>query len=190
MSFFLPFIQKREFPATIVEEDVSKDEKDMRVIVSILSFAVIFSSCKKESATGKLAVYALTAPAFIPNKCQVDPAVAVLAPSPLIDDRDILEYDRNRCEYTLTENAAQIMNAQPGRTAYAMTLNKEVLFYFVNMPPTMSSTCFESVTSSTDKSLNKLIMQLGYPYGNNPAVDDARNHKELISLMSAQGKLK
>lgn len=139
-------------------------------------------------ADAKVAIYRLTSYQNVNGQCKIDPATAVLEPDVFINEQGIVAYDSAACIYTLTDQAMQKMKALPGGDALAITLNKEVVFFFRNMPFTTSSLCKESVVTSLGLG-NGMPLRLGYPSYPEPNIPDPRNDKRLMLVLKAKGKL-
>jgi hypothetical protein len=162
----------------------------MRKLFFIAPLLLLLSSCSKEAATGRIAIYQLSSYTMVAGKCQVDGATARLNQQPLLDDRDIISYDANNYEYTLTSAAAAKLSALPARVAMAFTIDEEPVFYLVNMPSILSSSCWESITMDAFYSGNKMHLRLGYPgITVGTYIDDQRNNKRILAILRAQGKL-
>ncbi|MES2333006.1 MAG: hypothetical protein V4539_25580 [Bacteroidota bacterium] len=163
----------------------------MRILFSILAISWLFSSCSKDSSSGKIEIYAVTARNFTVVPCKVDPDSTVITSTPLFDDGDIVSYNSTTYDFTLSSNAAQLFNAQTPRSVFALTLNKKVIYYFVHMPIFISSSCDQSITANVLTTTNKMTVRLGW--GTLPSmqalIKDERNNAELLAALSAQGKL-
>jgi hypothetical protein len=162
----------------------------MRKLFFIAPLLLLLSSCSKDAATGRIAIYKLSAYTMVAGKCQVDGATAQIEQLALLDDRDIISYDANNYEYTLTSAAAVKLSALPARTALALTIDQKPVFYFINMPSILSSSCWESITMDAFYSGNKMRLRLGYPgITVGTVIDDQRNNQRILAILRAQGKL-
>ena len=166
----------------------------MRRFVSILVIALSLAACKKDKATDikQIEIYLLESYQLVHGKCQVDVLSASLKNSALVANDDILWYSGRDYEYGLTANAIQKINALSGRTPFALTLDKEIIFIGVYMPPIMSSTCDQSITMYVNTISDRAILSLGYPYGlqSGSSTSDERNNPRLVNALFRQGKLK
>lgn len=166
----------------------------MRRFVLIFIIAISLAACKKDKATAikQVEIYLLESYQLVPGKCQVDVSSARLKNSALVANDDILSYSGRDHEYGLTANAVQKINALSGRTPFALTLDKEIIFIGIYMPPIMSSTCDQSITLYVNTISNKAILTLGYPYGlqSGSSIIDQRNNPRLLDALFRQGKLK
>ncbi len=162
----------------------------------LLFCAVLLSvqSCKKASTTpqgnGLVEIYGLESYKFVPNKCQVDPSTAVLKTIPVILNSQIISYSQGSHEFKLTNPGKEASKAFQNLFAFAVTVNKEVIYYGVYKPFTSSSSCEHSITMNIAWSTGNLSMILGYP---SPVagitIDDQRNNPKLLAALNAQGKL-
>jgi hypothetical protein len=184
------FIKKTTQCNMVIRDHVNSK---IKAIFLILTACLLFFSCEnagKSVAGKKVEIFLLASYDWIQDKCQVDPAAIVLQEKPFIENTDILSYDSKVYEYTLTEKATQKLTTILPRTPFAITVDKQVIFLFVHMPPIMSSTCLESITMSVDTSQSKMLLQLGYPWLTvGTAIDDKRNHPKLLETLANQGKL-
>jgi hypothetical protein len=167
----------------------------MRSFISILIIALSLAACKKDKPTDikQVEIYLLESYQLVPGKCQVDVSSASLKNSALVNNDDILWYSGKDHEYGLTSNAIQKINALSGRTPFALTLDKEIIFIGIYMPPIMSSTCDQSITLYVNTISNKAILSLGYPYGlqsGSSSISDQRNNPRLVNALFRQRKLK
>lgn len=165
----------------------------MRKLFSLLFLLSLFAACNKGSAeyTKEIEFYVLESYQFVTGKCQVNPSTAIIQNAPLISNNEILQYNKSRFEYRLSKAAIQKINALSPRSAFAVTVDKEIVFLGIYMPPTMSSTCEHSITMFA---LNNIAyMHLGYPgwiqTPTTAGIDDQRNNPSLLAALKAQGKL-
>ena len=166
----------------------------MSRLFSILIISIVFLSCKKDKPWPKREVEfsLLKSYQFVSGKCQVDASTAILETLPLVTNDDILWYSKNNYEFGLTANAIQKINAAAGRSAFAVTVDKEVIFLAVYMPGFMSSTCDHSITMDVNTLSNVATMHLGYPVYRRSAnlINDQRNNPFFISGAFQPGEIK
>ena len=151
--------------------------------------------CKKSRTAGSgndlVEIYALKSFQLVPQKCQVDPATAVLQDVPVISNDEILTYSRGNHLFSLTDGGKQDTEQFNTYHAFAVTVNKEVIYYGFYKPFTSSSSCDHSITMYISFPSRTLVMNLGYP---SPmpgiAIDDQRNNATLLAALNAQGKLR
>ena len=77
------------------------------------------------------------------------------------------------------------------RTPFAITVDKQVIYYGLFKPSISSSSCDHSITMDVSwSSASKIVLRLGYP-GQLPGVtiDDQRNNPILLASLEKQGKL-
>lgn len=166
----------------------------MQRFISIIIISTVFLSCKKDKAgvQKKVEFILLKSYHFIPGKCQVDAATAMLETSALVTNDDILWYSKKNYEYGLTANAVKKINALAGRTAFAVAIENKIIFLAVYMPLIMSSTCDHSITMDANTLSNTAKMRLGYPAWSQSStiINDQRNNPFLLEALSKQGKLR
>src|SRR5688572_4323601 len=163
-------------------------------LLSIFIISIGFLSCKKDEpgVQNEVEFILLKSYQFVAGKCQVDASTARLETSPLVTNDDILWYSKSDYEFRLTANAIQKINALSGRSAFAVTVDRHVIFLGVYMPLIMSSSCDHSITMDVNTVSNIATMRLGYPMWPRPAtmIDDQRNNVLLLEALSNQGKLR
>ena len=165
----------------------------MRKFAFIIFFFVLMAACNKGSADNKKEIefYLLESYQLVAGKCQVNPSTAILQNVPFVSNNEIRQYNKDQFEYRLSESAIQKINALSPRAPFAVTVNKEIVFLGIYMPPTMSSTCEHSITMFALN--NTAYIHLGYPgwiqTPTTTAIDDQRNNPSLLAALKAQGKL-
>jgi hypothetical protein len=155
---------------------------------------ILFFSCKKENVQPgeSVEIYLLKTVQTIPGKCQVDPSHSSLKDTAIIRNRDILYYSAADYNFKLTDTAIQKVKALMGRTPFAVTVDRLVIYYGFYMPMYLSSSCDQSITMDIDwTSGNKIYLRLGYP-GQLQGIttEDNRNDPKLLSTLKLQGKLR
>jgi hypothetical protein len=166
--------------------------KSMRFLLFILALLFTIASCKKDSVAGvSVEMYLLKSYSLVPGKCQVDAGSATLQTIPFIKNEDIIEYSRINYTYKLTDTSFQKINTVWSGQAFAVTVDKQVIFYGIFKPSISSSSCEHSVTmdfnSQTD---HTIILHLGYPNGSASGTSDQRNNAKILNALRAQGKLR
>ena len=160
----------------------------------LLIILVAGLSCKKSGTTGSandlVEIYALKSFQLVSQKCQVDPATAVLQDEPVISNDEIISYSRGNYLFSLSDQGKQDAETFNITSAFAVTVNKEVIYYGFYKPFTSSSSCEHSITMYISFPSRNLVMNLGYP---SPmpgiTIDDQRNNSKLLAALNAQGKL-
>ena len=163
--------------------------------------AIPFSCSKTDStdslrsgASGKIEIYLLSTTVFTSGKCEVNASQSKIAEVPIISNDDIVAYYTAEHEFEVKAAAFQKIISLADKTAFVVTLNKQVVYYGIYKPFISSSSCDHSITMSTlTYNINqfRLKMGLGYPgllQGIN--VDDLRNETNVMSALEKQGKLK
>jgi hypothetical protein len=157
----------------------------------ILVLITAITSCKKENTTNNVELYLLKSSTSVPGKCQVDPSTAVLENAPLLSNKDFLKYNQSDRQFTVSSSAYQKVMALTDKTTFAITVNRQVIYYGYYKPWISSSSCDESITmNGFETSDKKLAMMLGYPATLPPTtIDDQRNNPTLLEALRQQGKL-
>lgn len=122
----------------------------------------------------------------------MDAAAAVLQETAVIKNVEILEYPQTNFQFRPTNIAMQKVKTFRDFTAFAITVNKQVIYYGFFKPSVSGSSCDQSITMGinwTDD--NKINLKLGYPgsfqYVN---IHDLPNHPQLIATLKNKGTLK
>jgi hypothetical protein len=163
----------------------------MRKLSLLLLGVLPFLSCDKESngGVGLVEIYLLKSSSLVPGQCAVNPATAVLETTAFISNDEIISYNKSSYQFELSASAAQKMQTLQLRAPFAVTVNKDVIYYGIHMPMTMSSSCDNSITMSAVS--NQLWVRLGYPgLMAGVFIDDQRNNARLITSLANQGKLR
>ncbi len=166
----------------------------MRLItLYIISIISIISCNKGNTNAGQVVeIYLFQTFQTVPGKCRVDSSVSVLQQTALIKNQDIVSYSHLSYQFTLTDVGMAKINALKDFTAFAVTVDKEVMYYGILKQFTSSSSCDHSIVMTVDfTSNNKINMGLGYPgMMQGVPIDDQRNHTKLLATLASQGKLK
>ena len=166
----------------------------MRLAVSILAMAAVCLSCKKDNSgpTEKVEIYLLKTFQTVSGKCQVDALTSVLEDSPTIKNEDILKYSENEYEFRLTSSAYLKVKAFRNVSPFAVTVDKQVIYYGFFILPISSFSCDNSIIMDISwNSPNAISVKLGYPsLLPGASIDDQRNNPKLIAALKKQGKLK
>lgn len=166
----------------------------MRPIFFFLTIVIFCISCKKENVKGGegVEVYLLKRSQLFTGKCQIDPLLSVLQDTAIIKNQDILEYSQSKYQFKLTDLAIQKVKTFQDFTAFAVTVDKQVIYYGFFKPSISSPSCDHSITMDLDwTSGNKINLRLGHPsLMQSVTIDDERNHSMLIATLRNQGKLK
>lgn len=166
----------------------------MRTIVVVLIAAACFLSCKKDNTRpGKtVEIYLLKNYQTVTGKCQVDAATSQLQDTAMILNRDILEYSHTEYKFRLSDNGIQKVKTLRDWAAFAVTVDKQVIYYGFFKPSISSSSCDNSITMDIDwPATNKIVLRLGYPgLIQGVTIDDQRNNAKLLVTLKSQGKLK
>jgi hypothetical protein len=159
-----------------------------------MTITAICLSCKKDNTdAGKtVEIYLLKTYQTISLKCQIDPSVSILQDTPTIRNQDVLAYSKTAHQFKLTDAAIQKVKTFTDRMPFAVTVDKQVIYYGFFKPIISSSSCDHSITMDLDwTSGNKITLKLGYPgQVQGVTIDDKRNDSKLIATLRQQGKLK
>jgi hypothetical protein len=167
----------------------------MRYLLLVLTFLVITFSCNKyqeDDGSNPVEIYLLSTVQFVTNKCQVDPANSTIETNPLVRNQDIIAYFKSDYEFKLTDEGIQKIKALHDNTPFAVTVNKEVIYYGFFKPNFSSSSCFHSITMDLNWTTNnKIMMRLGYPGQlQGVTIEDRRNDPMLLAALAGDKKLK
>lgn len=166
----------------------------MRGTVCFLTIILICSACKKGNVQpgATVEIYLLKTVQTVPGKCQVDPSYTILQDTPIIRNQDIISYSTTDHKFKLTDTSIQKLKALMGRTPFAVTVDRQVVYYAFYMPNYLSSSCDQSITMDIDwTSGNQVYFRLGYPGQlQGVAIEDNRNDARLLATLKSQGKLR
>lgn len=166
----------------------------MRLLFLAILLSFTFISCKKEKekAGEKVEIYLLKSGFTYPGPCKVDEAIAQLDETAFIKNEEILSYSSGKRLFNLAESATEKVKLLMDNVPFAVTVDKEVIYYGIYKPPYSSSSCDLSITMHIGfESPNSIAMQLGYPvlYDDIGFVDKT-NDPFLLTTLAAQGKLR
>ena len=115
----------------------------MRLFLIFIATMTICLSCEKETGSGgeTVEIYELKTIQTVAGKCQIDPALSVIQNSPTINNRDILEYWKTTYEFKLSDAGFEKVKSFKDRTAFAVTVDKKVIYYGFFKPSYSSSSC-------------------------------------------------
>jgi hypothetical protein len=171
--------------------------KAMRQIFFMLLTAALFFSCKKNGVVpgNSVEIYLLKTTAVVTGKCKIDGAASVLKDTAIIQNQDILEYSKKYFQLKLTDAAIERVRAFmhfSAFTGFAVTVDKQVIYYGFFIPNISSSSCYQSITMDIDVTdPNKIDLKLGYPGTiEGETIEDLRNDPKLIAAFKSQGKLR
>jgi hypothetical protein len=166
----------------------------MRLLLLLLFLPMLFASCKKTEAEvgDKVEIYQLKTYQLLTGKCQVDATTAVLQDTAFVNDAAILAYSPNDHLFSLTPAAMRRVNALANFAAFAVTVDKKVVYYGFFIFSYSSSSCAQSIVMSLDfENAGNVSLQLGYPgLAQGIPVDDQRNNAKLVATLRRQGKIK
>jgi len=166
----------------------------MKKVCCLLFISCLLLSCNKENdGAGKpVEFYLLESFSYVTNQCKVDPSSAVLKATPFINNSDIIAYSKSAYTYQLSAAAINKVKAFEGRVPFAVTVDKQVVYYAFFNEMILSSSCEHSISMDLDLgSSDKIFLKLGYPGTlQGVPIDDQRNNSVLLSALSSQGKLK
>ena len=166
----------------------------MKKVCFFLFIACLLLSCNKENTGGGKPVefYLLDSFSYVNGQCKVDPASAILKPVPFISNDDIIAYSKSAYTYRISAAAINRVKAFEGRIPFAVTVDKQVVYFAFFNEIILSSSCEHSISMDLDwASQDKILLQLGYPgTAQGVSIDDQRNNSVLLAALSSQGKLK
>ncbi len=166
----------------------------MRRSLSIFTISILLFSCKKDNLTAgePVEIYLLGSYGYVTGKCQVDAATATLQDEPIAGNSDIERYSQADHQFTISEDVIQHIRALGDGEAFAVTVDKKVIYYGFFKPSYSSSSCDNSITMNADFSAdNKITVKLGYPgLIEGTVIEDERNNAILLAALKKQGKLR
>ncbi|MEP6676758.1 MAG: hypothetical protein ABJA78_16480 [Ferruginibacter sp.] len=166
----------------------------MRLLLFILAACTICLSCKKDNvkAGETVEIYLFKSFQTVTGKCQIDASASLLQDTAAIKNQDILEYSQTNYQFKLTDSSIQKVKAFRDFTPFAVTVDKQVIYYGFFKPSISSSSCDNSITMDLDwTSGNKISLKLGYPeQPQSVTINDERNNEKLILTLKSQGKLR
>src|SRR5688572_25308920 len=121
------------------------------LLISVLLITGV--SCSKSDtndypargASGKVEIYLLSTTAFINGRCEVNALKSEIGTVPIISNDDIVAYHSAEHEFEVKASAFQKIVALSDKTAFAVTLNKELVYYGIYKPFFSSSSCDHSI---------------------------------------------
>lgn len=166
----------------------------MRSLIWIWTITLICFSCKKDNVkTGEtVEIYLLKTFQTVTGKCQINSSASLLQDTATIKNEDILEYSQSKYQFKLIDPAIQKVKTFKDFTPFAVTVDKQVIYYGFFKPNFSSSSCDDSITMDIDwTSGNKISLKLGYPGGlEGVIINDERNNLKLIATLKNQNKLR
>lgn len=163
----------------------------MRLTCLLVAAALFCLSCKREDAGGEaVELYLLKNSPTVPGKCQVDASLAQLEDNPAVSNEDIMAYAMSTHTFQLSDAAFRRVKAFSDRTAFAVTVDRRVIYYGFFKPSISSSSCGESITMDVLPDKN-VVLRLGYPgVMTGVTIDDQRNNASLLATLNKQNKLR
>jgi hypothetical protein len=164
----------------------------MRTLIVIITALLIFSCKKENAAPGKtVEIYLLKSFEIINGQCRVNPSTAIVQDTAAIGNNDIQRYSISDHTFTLNFLTMQRVKAFRDFTPFAVTVDKQVVYYGIFKSSYSSASCDNSIIMSDNFSAdNKIKMQLGYPgLLQGTTVEDQRNNPKLIATLRSQGKI-
>ena len=137
-------------------------------------------------------IYLLKKYKWVTGKCKIDASHSVLQDTPIIRNQDILEYSQREYQFKLTDSGLLRMSCFQLYTPFAVTVDKQVVYYGLFIPSIWSNSCYHSIIMTNDIwSRDKINIRLGYP-GELPTEKmlDERNNTRLLDRLKIQGKLR
>jgi hypothetical protein len=166
----------------------------MQRLIYILTLTILFFSCKKVKvdAGETVEIYLLKSYQTLAGKCQIDPSLSEIQDAAFIKNQDILGYSKTDYQFKLTDHAIEGVKVLRDRVPFAVTVDKQVIYYGFYKPYISSSSCDNSICMDINWTIgNKISLKLGYPgQTQGITIDDQRNNPILIATLKDQGKLK
>ena len=108
---------------------------------------------------------------------------------PVISNQDIIRYNRNSYEFTISESSKKKLVALNDGFPFAVAVYKQIIYYGISKPSFSSSSCPHSITMDWVATGSKVLMRLGYA-GTDDLIDDQRNNPKIIATLKSQNKLR
>ena len=166
----------------------------MKAFLLIFLFVSVSLGCSKDSTSlgEPVEIYLLKDFQLLTNKCQVDPSASSLQFTPTVANGEILEYSSSDYQFKLKATALERIKTLSDRTPFAVTVNKEVIYFGFFKPSFSSSSCDHSITMDLSwGQANRILMRLGYPgVPTGVTIEDERNNPRLLAALQNQGKLR
>lgn len=173
----------------------------MRYLLYSLLTISLFAACKKDKAANenasKVDIYILKSFSLnvdqAANPSTLSISNAVLADTPLVADKDIKLYTQSSATFSLTKNVKTVIKDYGADKAFAITLNKQPIYFGIFHPSYLSSIAFGLAT--IDPTLytteNEITIQYATITGNSYLFQlDKRNDDRLINSLRVTGKLR
>ncbi|MDN3655699.1 hypothetical protein QWZ08_08685 [Ferruginibacter paludis] len=164
----------------------------MRTLLLTITTRLIFSCKKENAAPGKtVEIDLLKSFQLVTGQCRINPSTATLQDTVAIGNNDIQRYSITDHTFTLNFLTIQRVKAFRDFTPFAVTVDKQVVYYGIFKSAYSGASCDNSITMSNIFSAdNKIVMQLGYPgMLQGTTVEDQRNNPKLIATLRRQGKI-
>jgi hypothetical protein len=164
----------------------------MRTLLLTIITLLIFSCKKENAAPGKtVEIYLLKSFQLVNGQCRINQSTAILQDTVTIGNNDIQRYSISDHTFTLNFLTMQRVKAFRDITPFAVTVDKQVVYYGIFKSMYSSASCDNSITMNDIFSAdNKIVMQLGYPgVVQYTTVEDQRNNPKLIATLRSQGKI-
>lgn len=166
-------------------------QPDMKQLFSLVILIIVLHSCDKNWASGRdVEIYLLAQGDLVQGSCKVDPPTAKLASRPVLRSDDIISYSSSTYIFTVKAEAFVGLEDLSDKTLFAVTVDKEVIYYGVVKPFYSSSSCDQSITMNNTRQGNTIEMRLGYPVPlSGVVIDDKRNDPRITGALQELGKL-
>ena len=163
----------------------------MKQLLGLVILIIVLHSCEKNWASGRdVEIYLLAQGNLSQGSCKVDPSTAELTSRPVLRSDDIISYSSSTHIFTVKAEAVGGLEDLNDKTLFAVTVDKEVIYYGVVKPSYSSSSCDQSITMNNTLLGNTIEMNLGYPgQVAGVVIEDKRNDPRLIATLRSLDKL-
>ena len=163
----------------------------MKQLLGIIILVIVLHSCEKNWASGRdVEIYLLAKGNLAQGSCKVDASTAELSSRPILRSDDIVSYSTSTHIFTVKAEAFETLEALDDKTLFAVTVDREVIYYGVVKPFYSSSSCDQSITMNNTRLGNTIEMNLGYPgQVAGVVIEDKRNDARLLATLRSLGKL-
>jgi hypothetical protein len=181
--------------ATFISNPVSALKKAMRYLVYSLLFVFLFSSCTKENDS-KIEIYLLKSFSISTNQATAPHTLVisnpVLSETPFVEDGYIRSYSTSDRTFQLTTNIGDAIKDYGADKAFAVTVNRQPVYYGLFHPGYLSSLPFGVAMIDPILSFNNQI-RVDYVLINGMpdlVALDKRNDSLLINSLRSSGRLR
>ncbi len=165
------------------------------ILLSLLFLFILVGCEEDEISSGKeVELYLIETFNTVDNTEKINEASVVLSSEPLIYYDDILSYDQDLFVFKISEraiSAIEQMNVPVNGTAFAITVDRNLIYTGYFWPSYSSATCQWIYTDPLMIDFNEgLKIKVGYPsILPGETIPDNRNDPRMLQVLRRDGKL-